>query len=119
MVSVGETLGSGKLSVEEVGDETSSEVTPMLLEAAMDEIVVLASAVVLGVGEAVLVKLVAATTSSEEITSVGVTEGANETDELVTVTAVGVDASVGGVLVGVTAPSEEIGSVGVGVIVVA
>ena len=116
MVSVGETLGSGKLSVEEVGDETSSEVTPMLLEAAMDEIVVLASAVVLGVGEAVLVKLVAATTSSEEITSVGVTD---ETDELVTVMAIGVDELVGGVLVGVTAPSEEIGSVGVGVIVVA
>ena len=100
----------------ELKDETSSKVTPMLLEATMDEIVVLASAKVLGVGETVLMMLVAVTTS------VGVTKvvgGTDERGELVSVMVIGVDASVSGVLVGVTAPSEEIGSVGVGVIVVA
>ena len=74
----------------------------------------------LGVGEAVLMKLVVATTSPEETSPGGMaTDVAGETDErgeLVTVMTIGVDVSVGGVLVGITTPSEEIGS---GVIIVA
>ena len=117
-VSVDEKLGN-ELSV--LVEDTSSEVTLEMSEATIDdgdEIVVLASVVVLGVGEIVLMKLVAVTASSEEITSVGVTERGDKTDDIGELDSVIVIGVGGGVLMGVMSPSEEIGSVGVGVMVV-
>ena len=84
-------------------------VTLVLLEAVR---VRLTPAVVFRVGEAVLMKLVAATTS------VGVTKVADEVigkGEVVSAVVIGVDVSASEVLVEATSPPEETGSIVVGV----